>query len=166
MVVPGVGNQLRRSYFSWREGVVPFTAFEIASEGTWEDDIDKKYDLYERLGVREYFLFDPEGVYLVPPLQGYRLNGSAYRRMRRGEIESELGFKLRAEDGMLRLIDARTGENVLTKTEQVHRANARVDQVQAAADAEKTRADAEKARGDALAAEVERLKKLLGENAP
>lgn len=159
MVVPGVGNRLRRSFFAWQESGTPSVVFEIASEGTWRDDLNDKYDLYERLGVREYFLFDPEAIHLVPPVQGYRLHGTAYRRMREGLIESELGFKLDAEGMMLRLTDSRTGTPMLTRAEQVQREKVRVDQAQAAL-------DAEKARADALAAEVERLKKLLGEQAP
>lgn len=146
MVVPGVGNRVRPCFFAWQENAaVPAAVFEMASKSTWKDDLNDKFDQYERLGVREYFLFDPEGVYLVPQLQGYKLNGSAYRRMRQGSIESELGFRLQAEGTMLRLLDARTGEPILTRAEQVQRANS---------------------RADALAVEVERLKKLLGENSP
>jgi hypothetical protein len=126
--------------------------FEIASEGTWLDDLDDKYDQYERLGVREYFLFDPEGVYLNPPVQGYRLTGAVYRRMRTDALESELGFGLRAEGAMLRLTDARSGRPIPTRLERAEQA-----------DAERLRADAEKERADALAAEVERLKARLKE---
>jgi Uma2 family endonuclease len=170
MVVQGVqprDPRERRSFRSWEEGgAVPTVVFEMASEGTWQDDLDDKYDQYERLGVREYFLFDPEGLYLVPPLQGYRLSGTAYRRLRTTALESELGFRLRAEDTMLRLISARTGEPILTRAEQVQRANAHADQIQAAADAARAAAEAERQRADALAAEVERLKKLLGGGNP
>jgi Uma2 family endonuclease len=173
MIVPGVGGHFRRSFFSWQESATPAVVFEMASEGTWKDDLNDKYDLYERLGVREYFLFDPEALHLIPQLQGYRLHGTAYRRMRQGAIESELGFKLDAEGMMLRLSDVRTGTPILTRAEQVRREKARVDQAQAAtyaetsrADAEKSRADAEKSRADGLEAEVERLKKLLGGSPP
>jgi len=34
-----------------------------------------------KLGVREYFIFDPLGDYLSPPLRGYRLVGDEYIRM-------------------------------------------------------------------------------------
>lgn len=146
MVVPGIGNRVRPCYLGWQENsVIPAAVFEMASKSTWKDDLNDKFDQYERLGVREYFLFDPEGVYLVPQLQGYRLNGTAYRRMRQGSIESELGFRLQPDGTMLRLIDARTDEPILTRAEQVQRANS---------------------RADALEAEVERLKKLLGGSPP
>lgn len=146
MVVPGVVPrklQDRRSFFSWEEnGAIPAIVFEIASQGTWEDDIDEKFDLYEKLGVREYVMFDPEAKYLVPPIQAYRLRGSSYRRIRSTKkvCESELGFGMRAEGPILRLIDLKTGQPILTRAE---------------------RADAERQRADTLQAEVERLKAML-----
>ena len=128
MVVPGVGMHPRRSFFSWEEGgAIPAVVFEMASEGTWRDDLDDKFDHYERLGVKEYFLFDPEGLYLVPRLQGYRLSGTAYRRLRQTELASELGFGLRAEETMLRLIDLKTGQPIPTRRERADALQAEVD---------------------------------------
>ncbi|QEL20325.1 Uma2 family endonuclease [Limnoglobus roseus] len=155
MVVPGVGQRDRRSFFSWEDnGAVPAVVFEFASRGTYQTDEEDKFFLYEELGVREYFLFDPEGAYLSTPLKGYRL-GEVYGRLRPtdGMIESLLGFKLRAEGRMLRLYDARNNVPIPTRLER--------------ADAERQRADAERQRADQLQAEVERLKAILaqrGEN--
>lgn len=158
MVVPGVGIKPRRSFFSWEEGgTVPAAVFEIASESTWREDVDDKYDRYEQLGVREYFLFDPEGLYLVPRLQGYRSKGTAYRRLRQTELASELGFGLRPEGAMLRLVDLKTGQPVPTRAEAVEAERHR-------ADTEKLRADAEKERADSLLAELERLRARLNES--
>lgn len=163
MVVTGVRPRPlreRRSFFSWEEGgAVPAAVFEMASENTWENDLEDKFDRYESLGVREYFVFDPEGLYLVPPLQGYRLRGSAYRRIRTNAIESELGFRLRAEGPMIRLTDTRTGSPIPTRAEAI-------DAARAAADAAQSALNAERQRADALAAEVERLKKQLGGGGP
>jgi Uma2 family endonuclease len=162
MVIPGVGVHPRRSFFSWEEnGAIPAVVFEMASENTWREDLDDKYDRYEQLGVREYFLFDPEGLYLVPRLQGYRLNGTAYRRLRQTELTSELGFGLRAEDTMLRLIDLRTGQPIPTRAEAVEAERQRADTEKFRADAEKERADAEKERADVLQAELDRLRAQL-----
>ena len=132
MVVPGVGTHPRRSFLSWEEnGAIPAVVFEMASEGTWRDDLDDKFDQYERLGVKEYFLFDPECVHLVPQLQGYRLNGTAYRRLRQTELVSELGFGLRAEDTMLRLIDLETGQPIPTRLERADALQAEVERLRA-----------------------------------
>jgi Uma2 family endonuclease len=69
MVVKGVGRAHRRSFFTWREGgAIPCIIFEMASEHTWHEDLWEKRPKYERLGVREYILFDPEGEYLRPRL--------------------------------------------------------------------------------------------------
>jgi len=116
----------RRSYLQWNEnGVVPSIVFEVASKSTWRKDLDKKYDLYERLGVREYVIFDPEARYLVPQLQMFRLRDSTYRRVigtKSGVHSSELGFSLSAEGIMLRLIDTATGMPIPTKGEAVQTA--------------------------------------------
>ncbi|MBP3953691.1 Uma2 family endonuclease [Gemmata sp. G18] len=155
MAIPGVGVRPRRSFFSWEEnGAVPAIVFEMASEGTWQDDLDDKYDRYEELGVKEYFLFDPEGLYLVPRVQGYRLHGSAYRRIRQNQLTSALGFGLRAEDTMLRLIDLKTGQPIPTRAEAAETA-------QRQAEAAQRQAEAEKQRADALQEEVERLRARL-----
>lgn len=170
MVVPGVGNRDRRSFFSWEEGgAVPAAVFEMASQGTWKKDEDEKYQMYEALGVREYFLFDPEALYLSTPLKGYRLNGTAYRRLhpREGLIDSELGFRLRPEGTMLRLIDGATGNPIPTRTEWAERAVRMAEQAERVAVQAERLAAQEKARADALQAEVERLKRLIGgENPP
>ena len=143
MAVEGVGNHQRRTFNSFDEGgAVPAIIFEMASRDTWRDDENDKYRQYEQLGVREYVMFDPEGLYLSSPIKAYRLNNSAYHRIyqRAGEFQSELGFRMRAEGTVLRLIDAETGEPIPTREEK---------------------AAAEKTRADSLQAEVDRLKALL-----
>ena len=148
MVVPGVGVKPRRSFFSWEEkGAIPAVVFEMASRGTVGEDLTPKFFLYEDLGVREYFLFDPEGANMTPAFQGYRLNGTTYRRLRDNELTSELGFGLRPEGTLLRLIDLKSGQPIPTRAEAVEIAQ--------------RAADAEKQRADALQAEIERLRAML-----
>ena len=59
MVVKGVGNHLRRTFRLWEEKT-PDVVFEISSKGTWKEDLQKKYLIYQNLGVKEYYVFDPE----------------------------------------------------------------------------------------------------------
>ncbi|HEY2909578.1 MAG TPA: Uma2 family endonuclease [Gemmataceae bacterium] len=162
MVILGLKNPdppSRRSYFSWKEGgLVPAAVFEIASENTYEEDLDEKFALYEQLGVPEYFLYDPEGFYLKPALQGFRLKGKKYRRIRTAAMESRLGFRLRGEGTMLRVIDASTGIPIPSHAETRDQALRQTRQ----AEAEKQRAEAEKQRADLLAEELERLKRETG----
>ena len=42
----GVEKKLRRTYMTWNEGVTPDFVLEVASPGTFRDDMVKKKDLY------------------------------------------------------------------------------------------------------------------------
>ena len=68
----GVENRLRRTYKTWEEGIFPQIIFEIASDGTFENDLGGKRLEYARLGVEEYYLLDPEREYLPSPLMAFR----------------------------------------------------------------------------------------------
>src|SRR5262245_54477245 len=69
-VVQGVIKRDRRVYKLWEEGQAPAVVFEITSRSTRLEDLGTKRALYAMLGVPEYFLYDPLGEYLQPPLQG------------------------------------------------------------------------------------------------
>ncbi len=159
MVVTGVEKREiyeRRSFFSWIENKTPAAVFEMASRRTWKKDIGPKLDTYERLGVKEYFIFDPEFLYLEAPLVGYRLQGKRYRKIpAKNGYDSILGFRLVVEQWMIRLIDSKTNEPIPTRAEAVAKAQAQSERMQLIASAEMRRADL-------LAAEVERLKEQLG----
>ena len=77
----------------------------------------EKKKLYERLGVEEYFLFDPFGEYLRPRLQGFRLEDGRYQPLVQrvdGALESRTtGLILRPEGSRLRLQYKDTGELLL-----------------------------------------------------
>lgn len=152
MVVTGLAPRdpaTRRSYFSWEErGTVPAVVFEFASENTWREDVEEKYQRYELLGVREYFLFDPEGLYLTPPLQGYRLEGGIYRELPGEGLESELGFEVRAEGMLLRLINLRTGRPIPTPNEAVEAERQQTKAERRRAKAERQRAEEERQRAE------------------
>lgn len=111
----------RRVFKTWKEGRVPDVVFEITSRGTSSEDIVTKPGIYEQMGVREYFLYDPEGIYLHPPLQGYRLNPRGVL-VEIDEVNHELpcetlGFNLRLNAGQLELVDRTTSELLLTAAE-------------------------------------------------
>jgi Uma2 family endonuclease len=110
---------LRRSYFFWKEGVPPTLVIEVTSDR--RNDLEKR-KLYARLGVREYFIDDPLGEYLNPPLQGLRLVKGEYRPIEPaadGSLLSEVtGLRFRREGRWVRLIDAATGERLLWSEEK------------------------------------------------
>ena len=78
-VVKGVPGGRRRIYKLWEEGQPPDVVFEVTSPSTRGEDLRTKHELYARLGVAEYFLFDPLDEYLRPPFQGYRLTAGPLR---------------------------------------------------------------------------------------
>lgn len=115
-LVRGVPNHQRKTYKLWEEGRVPSLVIEVTSDTTRDEDLDRKKNTYERLGVEEYFLHDPEGDYLAPRLQGHRLTNGRYRPIRSnsdGTLESRTtGLTLQIEGKNLRLIDTVTGERL------------------------------------------------------
>jgi Uma2 family endonuclease len=137
LVVKGVSKHKRRIYKLWEEQAVPCTLFEITSKQTGSADLTTKYQLYERLGIKEYFLFDPLNEYLQPNLQGFTLVKGRYQALplsAEGELISrELGLILRPQGDLLRLIDSYTGQMLATSQEyagQVARAKAKIIELQ------------------------------------
>lgn len=120
-VVFGVDPQPRRTYKVWEEEQrVPDVVIELTSRSTHKADEQSKPLLYARLGVREYFVFDPYGEYMRPQLQGYRLIGNSYQRMQQYPMYSAvLGLELRVEEQTLRLYNRATGERLPTSNEVV-----------------------------------------------
>jgi hypothetical protein len=133
MIIKGVSKHWRRTFKTWVERAMPCVIIEIVSDRTIDEDQGEKRALYERLGVTEYFLFDPEGKYMNPPLQGFRLRGKKYVALRRnadGRLSSkEIGMDLRIEDRYkLRLIDPATGKPFLLRSERTQEAERRTEQ--------------------------------------
>jgi len=140
-VVKGVSKGDRRTYLLWEEEHKgPQVVFEVTSRRTRKEDLGPKKGTYEMLGVQEYFLFDPLGEYLEPPLVGYRLEESGYRQTAGERLVSEvLGLELRVEEGRLWLYDLETGEKLLSPLE----AQAARREAEARAEAAEARAEQE-----------------------
>ena len=153
-----VGKHRRRSFRLWEEKVLPRTLMEVVSRKTFRVDLGVKRELYERLRIPEYFLFDPEGRYMNRPLRGFRLRGGKYVELKPAAdgslVSKELGLRLLPEGELLRLIDLRTGQAVLTRLERAEKESQR-------AEAERQNAEAERRRAETLAAEVRRLRQML-----
>ena len=124
----GVPKHKRMVYKVWEEGKAPDFVMEVASPRTWRDDLGRKRALYERLGVPEYWRFDPRGEFFQPALQGLSLDDGRYRpiaeRVRDGrrEIPSAiLGLTLRAEKELVRFHDPDRGVDIATHQEAASR---------------------------------------------
>jgi hypothetical protein len=61
MVAFGRPRGHRRSYLQWEEGgVTPQVTFEILSPSNRPSDLIRKFQFYERYGVEEYYVYDPD----------------------------------------------------------------------------------------------------------
>ena len=125
-VVLGAANRPRHSYLLWQEPKGPDFVLEITSASTRERDQGPKRETYRRLGVREYWQYDPTADYLEPPLQGLELIGERYDRLPEEELadgtlrlESKvLGLELRQEAKGLRFYDPATQSYLLSSEEE------------------------------------------------
>jgi Uma2 family endonuclease len=120
MLAKGVARWDRPNYQLWKERP-PSLIVEVTSRKTRSKDTGPKKDLYERIGVEEYILFDPLGDYLRPQLQGYRLLRGRYQPIPLAEdgtlLSRTTGLRMKPEGRRLRLIDAATGEPLLWSEE-------------------------------------------------
>ena len=159
-VVFGVEDRVRERYLVWKEGKGPDFVLEVASKSTWREDLGRKREVYARLGVKEYWQYDPRGKYFTPVLQGLRLAGGAYVRQLAVTspdgaltLTSEtLGLELRAQHGEMRFRDPATGQVLLSQYEE----HAARQEAEAARREEAAARRAAESRADAAAARAER----------
>jgi Uma2 family endonuclease len=127
-VVKGVAKHERPNYLVWKEGKPPNLVIEVTSSSTRDEDLEDKFELYrDQLQVDEYFLFDPQGDYLNPPLQGYRLQQERYVPIERvaGRLPSEvLGLHLEQHETDLRLFHPQIGQWLPTPEEKIAQSEA------------------------------------------
>ena len=179
-VVFGVEKRERLNYKLWEEGRAPSFVLEVASPSTWREDLGRKRSVYARLGVREYWQYDPLGAHLPARLQGERLTRSGYVRQPTATapdgmltLRSEtLGLELRAAPGReMRFRDPVTGSDLRSHGEEAEdraraearaAAEARDRATEAAARlAAETRAAAAETRAAAAETRVAALEALL-----
>ncbi|WP_287127928.1 Uma2 family endonuclease [Candidatus Cyanaurora vandensis] len=131
MVILNVAGGGRDSYKIWEEGQVPSVVFEMTSESTRKEDQGKKRELYARLGVQEYWLFDPKGEWIKEQLVGYRLpaGGGGQPADTGGQSQGAyvpitdscsrvLGLRLEIEGALIGFYRLDTGEKLLNPEEQ------------------------------------------------
>lgn len=173
MVSFGVmGNHHRRSFRLWEEKVVPTVVFEVTSEKTRRNDQVDKPRIYARIGVSEYFIFDPFGEYLEPRLQGFRLGAHGFQPIKLdadGRLTSQkLQMAVQTDDLSLRFTDLKTGKPIARADEladkaehakrEARRVRRRLKGAEQLAEAERKRAEAERKRAEALEKELARLR--------
>ena len=140
MVVRGVGNHLRRTFKLWEEKS-PDVVFEISSRATWRADLQKKFFLYETIGVKEYYIFDPEYDYLKDePLVAFHLKDGKFEelKIKRGRVFSPaLGLEIVDTGETLRLFNPETKsflptmEELASKAKKVENLESEVEKLKA-----------------------------------
>ena len=105
----------QNGYLIWQVGKAPDFALEIASESTARRDITDKRDIYERIGIKEYWRFDPSGGdYYDLSLAGDRLVDGRYEPIEL-EVNADgllsgysvpLGLSLCVQEGMHPIADS------------------------------------------------------------
>ena len=129
LVTFGIGKKRRRNYKVWEEGKIPDFAMEFSSKHTYRNDLDGKLKLYNSLGIRDYFLYDAEGLYLPWPLMGYTLVDGVYSAIPAGESgglrSSSLNLDFHAGEEGLGIYDPVAGTWLQTPAES---ASARAEQ--------------------------------------
>ena len=127
LVVHGTGKHRRRHWRVWVEGRTPDFVMEMASNSTWQRDMNQKRNIYAELDVTEYWRFDPSGEYFAPPLIGERLVDGQYRPLPTATDEdgilrgrsAVIGLDLCVlPDGNLRLYDRESGRWLRTLAEE------------------------------------------------
>ena len=157
MVVFGVKKQMRDHYLLWLEGKTPGAVIEVTSKSTRREDQVTKKALYARLGVQEYFLFDPRQDYLRTRLTGYRLHDGEYVQAVGSPLVSEvLQLELHATDHVLRMFDPHGGVWLQTHAGALAQAEeARLQAQEARLQAQEARLQAQEARLQAQEARLQ-----------
>jgi Uma2 family endonuclease len=160
MVVFGRPKGDRGSYMQWLEnGIAPQVVFEILSPGNRAGEMERKFQFYERHGVEEYYIYDPDRGDLV---------GWCRRSAILEEIPEMAGYqssrlKIRFEPGEgpdnLTIIGA-DGEPFLTFAELVKERNfnrQRAEEQTRLAEEQTRLAEEQAQRADRLAARLREL---------
>ncbi len=179
MVVRNHRFRGRGCYQVWIEGKLPDFVLEIDSPWSDKHDAKLKKEVYERLGVQEYFLYHQDPLHAFPRLVGYRqtdaAQGEGYRELPvapDGAIRSKvLNATLRPSGLLLRAHSLSTNQDILTRAESAEaerhadRAERRADQARAerAEAAASAKAERAEAATEHVRREVLRLKRLLAQ---
>ena len=184
----GVADRTRSSYVVWEEGKPPDFALEIVPPAILGPGEKKLRDIYAKMGVPDFFLYNPE-TNRIPALTGFELRDGRYRPLPEERVaQGIVGIRSNVlklyvcirpigpgtHDSTLSLYDPATGKFLPTSQDLVdgiRRANARAAAAKKRAAAERKRAEAVKERtaaaenrADAAERELARLRLLLEES--
>jgi Uma2 family endonuclease len=168
LVAFGRPKGYRGSYRQWEEGnVAPHVVFEVLSPGNRPAEMENKFQFYERHGVEEYYIYDPDDGTLdgwlragdrlekIPRMAGF-VSPRLSIRFEPGEGPDNLGIY--RPDGTMFLTVSESIQNSETERQRADEEHRRAVAERQRADEEHRRAEAERQRADeeGLRAETER----------
>lgn len=135
MVAFGRPKGDRGSYQQWREdNIAPQVVFEILSPGNTQKEMINKYKFYQRYGVEEYYLYDPD----TGELTGWLRSGNELEDIEQmaGWVSLRLGIKFELFDGNLKIYrpDGQPFLTYLELEQQRKQAEVRAEQAEARAE--------------------------------
>jgi Uma2 family endonuclease len=139
----------RGSYQQWEEGgVAPQVVFEVLSPGNTRREMTEKLAFYDRYGVEEYYLYDPDN----GRLQGWWRQGGRLVEIAqmRGWVSPWLGVRFELEGMDLCLIrpDGRRFAGYVEMDQRAESAEQRAEQEAQRAEQEAQRAEQEAQRAE------------------
>jgi len=149
MVVFGRPKGDRGSYMQWREeGIAPQVVFEILSPGNRAGEMENKRRFYERHGVEEYYIYDPDRL----TLEGWLRHDDSFRPIAEmdGWVSPKLGiqFEFGGEELPILFPGGRPFSSYGELLERSDRDRARAEDERARAENERARAENERVRAD------------------
>ncbi|MEG4836490.1 Uma2 family endonuclease [Microcoleus sp. B9-D4] len=147
MAVFGIPKGYRGSYQQWYENdIAPQVAFEIWSRGNRLTPMMQKFQFYERYGVEEYYLYDPEKLELIGWL---RAEGKLEQiEQMDGWVSPRLGVRFQLSETGLEMFGP-SGEPFMSFVELDRlrqQAEARAEQAEMLLEQERSRSQALEAR--------------------
>jgi Uma2 family endonuclease len=158
MVVFGRPKGDRGSYRQWQEeNIAPQVVFEILSPGNRVREMIRKLQFYDRYGVEEYYIYDPDGNELegMQRVDGTLTSIEAIDRW----VSPRLGIRFVVTPETLEIYRP-DGEPFLSSLElyqQRQQERQRVEQERQRVEQEAQRADRERQRADRLAEQLRQL---------
>jgi Uma2 family endonuclease len=155
LVVLGRPKGKRGSYMQWKEeGIAPQVVFEILSPGNTKSEMERKLVFYERYGVEEYYIYNPENY----QFQGWQRGDGGLDVIETSEnfVSPRLGIRFEVSEAELQIYRP-DGAKFLSYVE----INQQLEQEIKRAETERQRAETERQRAETEHQRAEETEILL-----
>ena len=125
MVCFGLEKSPTSVYKLWETKVVPAVVIELASETTWFKDVSNKLAIYQKLGVKEYYIYEVDSAHFPESLVAYRLENDVLMEVEvvnKRILSESLGLEFVDTGETLRFFNPDTDEFLMT-TEEIQAEN-------------------------------------------